>query len=190
MAEGWIAKHRLSGVLTKYRLDVGAYDWAVENGTFRPKKPDHFTPEFIGRFAGGETHFHYQAGERAGSVHDKDFFQRLRRDLEHQISGYVYEVPEGALGSPLPPEEIRALLNAMRLCLVEPNWEEVNICNTREESLTGAGVRRMCVTMAEDEGYALVFDPADEQYHLAWRSETGLATWGIRGDGVECFIAR
>jgi len=48
----------------------------------------------------------------------------------------------------------------------------------------------MCVTMAEDEGYVLVFDPVDEQYHLAWRSENGLGTWGICGDGVGCFIAR
>ena len=48
-AEEWITKHALSGVLTMYPLDVGAYDWAVENGAFKPKKPIHFTPEFIGR---------------------------------------------------------------------------------------------------------------------------------------------
>ena len=51
----------------------------------------------------------------------------------------------------------------MRLCLVEQHWERVNICNTSEESWTGVGVKRMCVTMAEDEGYVLVFDPVDEQ---------------------------
>jgi hypothetical protein len=56
---------------------------------------------------------------------DKDFFQRLRRELEHQIANYVYDVPADAIGSPLPPEEISSLLNAMRLCLVEPHWEEV-----------------------------------------------------------------
>ena len=32
---------------------------------------------------------------------DKDFFQRLRRELENQISGYVYEVPADAIGDPL-----------------------------------------------------------------------------------------
>src|ERR1017187_7837799 len=121
---------------------------------------------------------------------DKDFFQQLRRELDNQISGYVYEVPAGAIGSPLPADEIRAYLNSMRLCLVEPHWEEVNICNTSEESWTGVGVKRVCVTMAEDQGYGLVFDPVDEQYHLAWRSEYGLGTWGICGDGVGCFIAR
>jgi hypothetical protein len=121
---------------------------------------------------------------------DKDFFQRLRRELDHQISGYVYVHPTGAVGIPLSADVIRAYLNSMRLCLVEPHWEEVNICNTHEETKTGVGVKRMCVTMAEDEGYVLVFDPVDEQYHLAWRSKHGLGTWGISGDGVGCFIAR
>ena len=121
---------------------------------------------------------------------DKDFFQRLRRELEHQIACYEYEVPEGAMGTPLPLKEVRALVNSMPLWLIEPFWEEVNICNTPQDSQTGVGVRRMCVTMAEDAGYVLVFDPVDEEYHLAWRGESGLGTWGIRGDGIECFIAR
>jgi hypothetical protein len=121
---------------------------------------------------------------------DKDFFQRLRREVERQILEYVYEVPAGAVGTPLPADEIRALLDAMRLHLVEPRWEEVHICNTAEEIRTGVGVRRMCVTIAEDNGYVLVFDPVDEEYHLAWRSEHGLGTWGVRGDAVGCFLAR
>jgi hypothetical protein len=122
-------------------------------------------------------------------VIDGDFFLKLRLELDHQISNYVYEHPVGALGSPLPADVIRAYLNSMRLCLVEPHWEEVNVC-TSQEALAGIGVRRICVTMAEDQGYVLVFDPVEDQYHLAWRSEHGLGTWGISGDGVGCFIAR
>jgi hypothetical protein len=120
---------------------------------------------------------------------DRDFFDRLRRELEQEISGYVYEHPGGAIGTALPTDYIRAHLNSMRLCLVEPHWEEVNLCDPKE-ALTGVGIKRMCVTMAEDEGYVLVFDPVDEEYHLAWRGEQGLGTWGIHGDGVGCFIAR
>jgi len=121
---------------------------------------------------------------------DKEFFRRLRREVERQISGYVYRVPASAIGTPLTAEEIRANLGAMRLCLIEPRWEEVNICNTPEEIRTGVGERRMCVTMAEDESYVLMFDPVDEEYHLAWRSGFGLGTWGVRGDAVGCFLAR
>jgi len=127
---------------------------------------------------------------RSPDAADKEFLQRLRAELERQIAGYVYEYPEGAIGGPLPDDVIRTCLNSMRSCLVEPHWEEVNICNTSEESRNGLGVKRMCVTMAEDGAYVLVFDPVDEEYHLAWRGEHGLGTWGIRGDGVGCFIAR
>lgn len=116
---------------------------------------------------------------------DGDLFQRLRRELNREIADYVYEVPEGTLGSPLPAETISNDLDSIRRCLVEPHWEEANIC-TPKEALTGAGVKRMCVTM----GYVLIFDPICEEYHLAWRSVDGLGTWGIRGTGVDCFIAR
>ncbi len=67
-AEAWIAHHGLSGVLTMYRLDAGAYDLAVESESFKPSKPHHHTPEFIGRFAGGEVHFHYEAGVMEGTA--------------------------------------------------------------------------------------------------------------------------
>jgi hypothetical protein len=46
-----------------YRLDVGAYDWATSHGLFTPKKPEQSTPEFVGRFTGGDVHFHYENGE-------------------------------------------------------------------------------------------------------------------------------
>jgi len=65
-AEAWIATHELSGTLTLYRVDVGAYDWAVQNGYFRPTKPHHSTPEFIAGFSGGDVHFHYESGKRDG----------------------------------------------------------------------------------------------------------------------------
>lgn len=120
---------------------------------------------------------------------DRELFERLRRDLDHQITAYVYECPEGAVGSPLPAETVLNYLESMRRCLVKPHWEEANIC-TPQESLTGTGVKRMCITMAEENGYVLVFDPICEEYHLAWRSADGLGTWGIRGTGVDCFIAR
>ena len=59
-AEAWIARHRLSGVLTKYPLDVGVYEWAIGCGAFKPKRPDQSQPRFIGRFSSASLeHYHY-----------------------------------------------------------------------------------------------------------------------------------
>ncbi|HEV2988268.1 MAG TPA: hypothetical protein VG759_07495 [Candidatus Angelobacter sp.] len=63
-AEEWIAHHGLSGTLTMYRVDAGAYDWAIQNGYFRPKEPRDSTPDFIAHFSGGDIHFHYESGRR------------------------------------------------------------------------------------------------------------------------------
>jgi hypothetical protein len=64
VAEAWIKHHALSGTVTLYRLDVGAYDWAIDQGYFNPSKPHHGTSEFIGRFSGGDIHYHYEAGAK------------------------------------------------------------------------------------------------------------------------------
>lgn len=59
-AEAWIARHHLSGVLTEYPVDVGVYEWAVGNGTFVPKRPEHHSAAFIGGFTSASlehTHF-------------------------------------------------------------------------------------------------------------------------------------
>jgi hypothetical protein len=62
-AESWIRENGLTGLLTLYRLDVGAYDWATSRGLFKPKKEEHVSAAFIGRFSGGDVHFHYENGE-------------------------------------------------------------------------------------------------------------------------------
>ena len=63
LAEKWIQKHRLTGVLTLYPVDVGTYDWALESGLFHPRKPHETAPEFIGGFTdGGMEHYHYENG--------------------------------------------------------------------------------------------------------------------------------
>lgn len=65
-AESWIARHKLSGVLTSYPVGIGAYDYAVEKGLFTPKKEDQKTPMFIGKFScAGFEHYHYENGNRA-----------------------------------------------------------------------------------------------------------------------------
>lgn len=63
-AEGWIATHRLTGLLTRYPLDEGSYDLAVANGSFRPERYDQKTPEFIQRFTDGTFHHHFEHGAK------------------------------------------------------------------------------------------------------------------------------
>ena len=62
-AERWIQKHRLSGCLTAYPIDVGVYDWAVAAGFFAPKRDDQRAPEFIQCFSSAsQEHYHYEEG--------------------------------------------------------------------------------------------------------------------------------
>lgn len=64
-AEAWILKHGLSGTLTHYPVDIGMYEYSIANGTFTPKKPEHTTSLFIGKFSGGGVdHAHFEDGRR------------------------------------------------------------------------------------------------------------------------------
>jgi hypothetical protein len=61
-ADAWIAKHRLTGLLTQFALNIGAFDYAVEHGFLKLKRPDP-TPEFIGGIGNSNNcHFHYEDG--------------------------------------------------------------------------------------------------------------------------------
>ncbi len=63
IAETWIKKYRLSGILTRYPLDEGVYDWAISNGSFSIKKGEETTPEFIQKFSSAsQEHYHYENG--------------------------------------------------------------------------------------------------------------------------------
>jgi len=64
-AEEWIAAHKLSGILTKYPLDMGVYEWTIQEGLFSVKKEEHKEPGFIGKFSSGsQEHFHYENGKK------------------------------------------------------------------------------------------------------------------------------
>lgn len=62
-AEAWIRLHSLSGTLTEYPLGIGAYDWAVQAGHFKPDKEKHRSAQFIASFtSGAQSHLHYENG--------------------------------------------------------------------------------------------------------------------------------
>lgn len=62
-AEAWISNYSLTGVLTGYPLDVGAYDWAVAHGSFAPSRAEHGSSRFVATFSdAGIGHYHYEDG--------------------------------------------------------------------------------------------------------------------------------
>lgn len=64
IARQWIESRTLSGILTEYPIDVGAYDWAISNSAFRPTKPEHSLPAFIGSFVSAKMrHHHFEHGK-------------------------------------------------------------------------------------------------------------------------------
>ncbi|MDO5098762.1 MAG: hypothetical protein Q4D85_08375 [Corynebacterium sp.] len=47
----WIARHRLSGMLSKYPVDIPVYEWSIAANFFTPRREEHRTPEFIQSFS-------------------------------------------------------------------------------------------------------------------------------------------
>lgn len=62
-AEDWIRRYKLSGILTKYPMDISVYEWAIEKSIFKPKNENHYSADFIGGFTSASMeHYHYENG--------------------------------------------------------------------------------------------------------------------------------
>jgi hypothetical protein len=63
-AEVWIRDRRLTGILTAYPLDEGAFDWALRVGAVTGRARDRGDePAFVGSFtSAGQDHYHYEDG--------------------------------------------------------------------------------------------------------------------------------
>ena len=59
-AEDFINLYRLTGILSWYPVGISAYDWAIQEHLFEPKKPEHYEVGFIQRFTtASQEHYHY-----------------------------------------------------------------------------------------------------------------------------------
>ena len=84
-AEKWIASWRLSGILSKYPIDVGVYDWAIEQGFFRPKREYQKQPKFVERFSSAsQEHYHYEEG---GNLTDANGVATPGDDVDSKSEG-------------------------------------------------------------------------------------------------------
>ena len=68
-AEHWVSENQLSGMLTKYPLDQGVWDWACDNDmhNLKPEKAAEKkqNPNFIAGFTtASQEHYHYENGVR------------------------------------------------------------------------------------------------------------------------------
>ncbi len=60
----WIKTHSLTGMLSKYPVDTGLYDWAINENFFTVKKDHQKEAKFIQRFTCASLeHFHFEKGE-------------------------------------------------------------------------------------------------------------------------------
>ena len=69
VAEQWIKSNGLTGMLTKYPLNRGVFEWADDNNLIRMKaeklKEKRKDPIFIGGFTtAAMEHFHYENGQK------------------------------------------------------------------------------------------------------------------------------
>ena len=67
-AEAWIHERGMTGLLTRYPLGTGVFEWAVSEGLFTPKRDHHSSASFVQRFTSAAMeHYHYLDGECADS---------------------------------------------------------------------------------------------------------------------------
>src|SRR6266849_10802351 len=59
----WAADKAASGTLTEYPINVSAYDWAIANGYFKPRRADQRAAHFIETFSdASQAHCHFEKG--------------------------------------------------------------------------------------------------------------------------------
>jgi hypothetical protein len=118
-------------------------------------------------------------------------FTDLRRQIEAEIATYVYAVPDGAVGAPMPAAWVVAQLKELQSALVDPVLRVIAVKDSIEQALGRAEPElRECVLVADDhEGYELYYDPAEDNFVLAY-SGSPPTTFNVRGDAVGCFMAR
>ena len=67
IAEQWIRSNKLSGVLTRYPLDIGSFNWANDNGFVSDKLRARADSDLIGSFSSASfEHYHYEHGHSGG----------------------------------------------------------------------------------------------------------------------------
>ena len=122
--------------------------------------------------------------------HEGMHIASLRTFVEREIDRYVYVVPEGSVGRPMPDSWVQQQLAELRDALVEPQWVTIQIRDTSDQWEADPPILRECILIADDrKRYQLYFDPERNDFVLAYSGDPP-ETFNIRGDAVGCFMAR
>ena len=117
--------------------------------------------------------------------------QKLRQSVEDEIRCYEYEDPADSIGTPWTTFRVKDTLVAMQAALVQPYWVEVELRDTLDQ-IVGEEIELCSWAVVADDanGYVLAFDPNKNEFLLAVKRGARFWSIGIRGNAVECFMAR
>lgn len=118
---------------------------------------------------------------------------KLRETVEQQIRDYAPTNPANALGSELPVGWFQQELSRMKQCLVQPY-----LVTMRDLDADGALTVVEVIAVADDgEGSLVLYDKSADQFVLAVHDAdpdrkrgADTVSCGVRGDSVDCFLAR
>ncbi|WP_189002735.1 DUF7710 domain-containing protein [Deinococcus roseus] len=142
-AQKWIEQHQLSGTLTAHPLDQSAYDWAVSRGSFKPRKPEHFSGHFMGQFSSAsQPHEHFENGFLGGepmrlNLQELKTIGQVLKAAAHgpffSASGAPEDQPEASLVHTLMGVELADLQR------VAAQWPDVDLTDeTVHQAVWGA----------------------------------------------------
>ncbi len=117
--------------------------------------------------------------------------ETLQHVVESDIESYRYEVAVRSIGNAWTDDRIEAELATMRAALVVPYWVDVELRDTFEQCAADQSLSRKCAVVADDaHGNLLAFDPVENEFLLAQSCNDRVCSIGVRGDAVDCFMAR
>lgn len=83
LAALWARQHKVSGLLTRFPLNQGIYDWAVENDYLTEKQIGHGRE---GLYLGTFKHFHFENGECLNWPEYFDLDEKTAREEEEEMN--------------------------------------------------------------------------------------------------------
>jgi hypothetical protein len=121
---------------------------------------------------------------------DNELPRKVKLHVESEIHDYVYDHPESAIGQPWGDDRVQASLEEMRNALVEPYWADVLMPDRWDNMRVETSEKRRCVVVADNrKGYLVLWDPEQNIFILGHTTGGPLASWGLTGDAVGCFLS-